>query len=76
MPAKQTERTSGKVEEEAGNSLLIVAVSIGVLAILLLAYCIRMLYIHINVEQFKLEALKAQAERNKKAETEFGKIEG
>ena len=35
-----------------------------------------MLYIHINVEQFKLEALKAQAERNKKAETEFGKIEG
>jgi len=73
MPAKQTEKPSAKSEEDSdlGSALMIIVIAVGVLVIIILAYCARLLYIHVNVEQFKLEALKAQAAKAKKAGQEI-----
>lgn len=73
MPPKQTtqnksqKKSAATQEEDTGldNSIMIIVIAVGVLAILVLAYCSRMLYVHMNIEKFKLEALRAQAEKAK-----------
>ena len=46
-----------------GTSLMIIVIAVSVLAIIIFAYCARMLYVQANIEQFKREAMKAQAEK-------------
>ena len=45
-------------EGESSDALLIIVLAVAVLGVLILAYCARLLYVHVNIEKFKLEAAK------------------